>query len=275
VERKLSPLRRCRSTVPVSRPCEQERSGSSVKHIRLKSLFLFFFLLLTASFNCFVDAAYGNCLKTRRSTYGIALTFAGGAIVYKAKTQSVTALSSTEAEFMAAVLTAKLIKYLRMVLFELGFAQLMPTPIYEDNQAAINMIDAGRPTERAHHFEIQWFVIQEWHRRGDIILHHIPGVNDPADGLTKALGWVLSTRHARRLMGHMAPPSLPFPSDLVPTHGLSTVPSVSLHGWRATVHFFPFICRQRSESLSPLLSYRSDAHLHAHQGRVLGHKILV
>ena len=47
----------------------------------------------------FVDAAHAKDLQKRRSTTGVVITFCGGAIVWKSKTQSLTAGSSTEAEF--------------------------------------------------------------------------------------------------------------------------------------------------------------------------------
>ena len=50
----------------------------------------------------FVDAAHANELRKQRSTTGLVFTFCGGAVVYKSKTQSLTAESSTEAEFIAA-----------------------------------------------------------------------------------------------------------------------------------------------------------------------------
>ena len=64
------------------------------------------------------------------------------------------------------------------------------------------MINAGKPTERSRHIDIQYFAIQDWRQAGDIILKSIPGIINPADDFTKALGWVLHSRHARRLMGH-------------------------------------------------------------------------
>ena len=33
-------------------------------------------------------------------------------------------------------------------------------------------------------------------------MEHLPRIINPSDGLTKALGWVLLSRHARRGMGH-------------------------------------------------------------------------
>ena len=87
---------------------------------------------------CYVDAAHANDFRKRRSTTGYAFTLSGGVIAYRSKTQALTATSSTEAEFYAAVLAAKTALYLRSILLELGFEQNAPTPIYEDNEAAKN-----------------------------------------------------------------------------------------------------------------------------------------
>ena len=139
----------------------------------------------------YVDAAHVNDLRNRRSTTGYAFVLCGGAVSYRTKTQSITATSSTEAEFLAAVLAAKQAKYLRAILKELQFEQLLPTPIHEDNMSAIKMVNAlGKLT------------IQDWKDNGDIVTNFIPGVINPADVLTKPLGCVLHARHARRIMGH-------------------------------------------------------------------------
>ncbi|KAG7370163.1 reverse transcriptase RNA-dependent DNA polymerase [Nitzschia inconspicua] len=150
----------------------------------------------------YVDAAHANDLRNRRSTTGYAFVLNGGAIAYRSKTQTVTATSSTEAEFIAAVSAAKTAKYLRAVLHELSFPQLSPTPIHIDNVSAIQIINARKPTERSRHIDIQAFAIQDWKDNGDILMHHIPGVINPSDSLTKPTGWVLHSRHCRRIMGH-------------------------------------------------------------------------
>ena len=68
--------------------------------------------------------------------------------------------------------------------------------------AAIMIINAKKPTERSRHIDIQYFAIQGWKDAGDIEMHFIPGVINPADDLTTPLGWVLHSHHARRFMGH-------------------------------------------------------------------------
>ena len=85
----------------------------------------------------FTDAAFGNDLTRQQSTTGIVFTYCGGAIIYRSKTQTLTAGSSTEAEFIAAVTAAKITCYLRYVLKKLGEEQTEPTDIYIDNLSAL------------------------------------------------------------------------------------------------------------------------------------------
>lgn len=150
----------------------------------------------------FVDAAHANDLRTRRSTTGFGFIYAGAVVAYKSKGQTIVATSSTEAEFIAAVHAAKTARWLRSILLELGLPQTKPTVLYEDNQSTINIVNARHPTERSRHIDIQYFAIQSWKEQGSILLQHLPGIINPADDLTKPLGWVLHARHARRLMGH-------------------------------------------------------------------------
>jgi hypothetical protein len=157
----------------------------------------------------YVDAAHATDLTTRRSITGLVFMFGGGPLAYKSKIQSTVSTSSTEAEFLAAVHAAKIAKYLRSILLELGYPQLAPTTLYEDNAAAILMVNASRPTPRARHIDIQHFALQEWKANKEIVLSHIPGVINSADSLTKSLGSTLHFRHVRRLMGHYGAPWTP------------------------------------------------------------------
>ena len=88
------------------------------------------------------------------------------------------------------------------MLTELGYPPDSPTKIHEDNASTIAIVNSWTPTERTRHIDIRYFAIQDWKEQGDIVLLHIAGVINPADDLTKPLGWVLHTRHARRFMGH-------------------------------------------------------------------------
>jgi hypothetical protein len=152
---------------------------------------------------CFVDVAFANDFRNRRSTTGYALCLAG-TIIYRSKTQTVTALSLTEAGFYAAIAAAKVVRYIRAVLHDLGYTQNNPTSIYEDNKSAISIINSRTPTERSQHVATPYFAIQDWKADGSIVMEHMPGIINPSDDLTKPLGWVLHARHARHLMGHFS-----------------------------------------------------------------------
>ena len=129
-------------------------------------------------------------------------TLAGSAIVRRAKWQPTVATSSTEAELIAAVSAEKAAKHLRSIMDSFGVKQDGPTMIYEDNVAAILIANANKVTERARHIDIQYYAIQEWVTRKQVKLAHIKGIINPADALTKNLGWVLHNRHVTRMMGH-------------------------------------------------------------------------
>ena len=164
-----------------------------------------------------MDASYGTDLKNRKSVTGLAVMYCNTAIAWKSKLQDTVATSSTEAEFIAAVHTAKIVKYLRSVMKELGLLQSGPTKMLVDNKAAIDMINEKKPTPRSRHIDIQHFAVQEWRERGDLVMQHVPGIVNASDDLTKALAWILHNRHGRRLMGHFRPPFLAAPST--PTLG--------------------------------------------------------
>ena len=165
-------------------------------------------------FGMCTDAAHANEYFQSRSTTGYAGTLAGAAVVYRCKTQPITAQNTTESETVSANAAAKVAKYFRLVLKELGYPQPGPTPIYKDNDSTIKLVKHDCPTGQSHHINIRYFRLQQWQRLGDIVLKFLPGKVNPADCLTKALGWILFLRHAPYLMGHFGfKPSSPKPSS--------------------------------------------------------------
>ena len=81
-----------------------------------ESLFAFPVDINQPKLMAFVNVAYANDQCKRRSTTGFVFTYCGGTIVYYSKTQSITAISSTEAEFLAAISCAKIALYLRYII---------------------------------------------------------------------------------------------------------------------------------------------------------------
>jgi len=58
---------------------------------------------LCKPFITYTDACHGDCVDTGRSTPGFVTMMAGGAIGWYSKLQTIVALSTTEAEYMAAI----------------------------------------------------------------------------------------------------------------------------------------------------------------------------
>ena len=81
----------------------------------------------------YVDADWAGDLDSRRSTTGYVLMLGNTAISWKSKRQSILAMSSSEAEFVAASALVQEVMYLCCLLARLGFPQDGPTRIFEDN----------------------------------------------------------------------------------------------------------------------------------------------
>jgi hypothetical protein len=149
----------------------------------------------------YVDAEHANYSKTRRSLGAEVLCLAGAAVYYRAKWIIVICTSSTEAEFVVCVRAGKSARYLRSILNQLGLHQRSATLTYVDNLAAIMMANAGKPTERSRHIDVQYFALLQWVKDGDFFLVHVTGTCNPYDALTKIVCWIIHYRHCYRVMG--------------------------------------------------------------------------
>src|ERR1044072_8365062 len=84
----------------------------------------------------FVDSDYGRDLDDRRSTTGYVFTLAGGPICWKSSVQSIVAMSTIEAEYMAVAEAAKEALWLTGLVRELGVEQ-GGVRLHCDSQSAI------------------------------------------------------------------------------------------------------------------------------------------
>ena len=152
-----------------------------------------------------VDSDHAGDVQYRKSVSGIVIKLAGGVVLYKTSYQQVIAHSSTEAEFVAACDAGKYILYLRSLLEEIGLHQEEATILYEDNQGALLMANAQRPTKRTKHMDLKHFGLQEWVQQDLLLLHRINTSDNYADALTKALARTLFHRHMNFIMGRIVP----------------------------------------------------------------------
>ena len=152
-----------------------------------------------------VDSDYAGDNSHRKSVSGIIIKLAGGVILYKTQYQATIALSTTEAEFTAACEAGKYILYIRTILKEIGLEQDNATILYEDNQGALLMANAQRPTKRTRHMDVKHFAIQQWVAQDLLTMKRISTNDNYADVLTKATGRILFYRHIDHIMGYIKP----------------------------------------------------------------------
>ena len=136
----------------------------------------------------YTDAAHGDDLATRRSTTGFVFTLSGGPITWRSARQPIVTLSSTEAEYVAASTATQSGLWLRQILSDFHFPGLaQPLPLFTDSCSSIAIATNPFGTKRSKHIELRWHFLRDQIANGAITIQHIPGVDMPADGLTKPL----------------------------------------------------------------------------------------
>ena len=154
----------------------------------------------------YADSDWGLDSTHRRSVSGFIIMLAGAAVVYKTHYQRAIALSSTEAEFVAASDAGKMTLYVRSLLHDLlGFQQHHPTTLKTDNMGAHHMVSAGAPTKRTRHVDIRYFALLQWADSGQLRTEPIPTAHNVSDSFTKATERIKFHQHADIYMGRRPP----------------------------------------------------------------------
>ena len=136
----------------------------------------------------YVDADWAADVNTRRSVTGYVFTLAGGAVSWASRKQHSTALSSTEAEYMAASQATTEAIWLRNLRRELKQLEAPYSgPLLIDNQSAIALIKNAEFHERTKHIAVRYHFIRERYESGEIAIEYCPTGDQVADVLTKGL----------------------------------------------------------------------------------------
>ncbi|GJX80783.1 retrovirus-related pol polyprotein from transposon TNT 1-94 [Tanacetum coccineum] len=135
----------------------------------------------------FVDADHAGCQDTRRSTSG-SMQFLGDRIVsWSSKRQKSTAISSTEAEYIALSGCCAQVLWMRSQLtdYRFGFNKIL---MYCGNKSAIALCCNNVQHSRSKHIGIRFHFIKEHVENGVIKLYFVNTEYQLADIFTKALG---------------------------------------------------------------------------------------
>jgi hypothetical protein len=110
----------------------------------------------------YVDSNWATNKADRRSVSGYILTLGGCLVNWVSKTQATVALSSTEAEYVAASMCATEIKFIQMLLEEtIPGVVTRPATVLEDNTGCIHLMENQTVGNRTKHIDIKMHHIRE------------------------------------------------------------------------------------------------------------------
>ena len=135
----------------------------------------------------YVDAHFANSVDDRPSISGYAFMLAGGPISWQSRSQPTIALSTMEAEYMAAATATQEAFWLRFPLEEMELNVATPIVLREEKKACISFADHPGNRRNSKHIDYIHHFVKEGVQRGDIAMQYVMTAERIADIFTKAL----------------------------------------------------------------------------------------
>lgn len=123
----------------------------------------------------YTDSDLDKDVNDRRITGGMTFYVNGNFFTWASQIQRVVALSSCEAEFIAATMAACLGKWLIRLLTEITGPRVPLVTLFVHNQSALDLMKTLVVHGRSKHIEMRYHFIRECVENGDIIVIHISG----------------------------------------------------------------------------------------------------
>ena len=119
-------------------------------------------------FVTYTDADHAGNPDNGRSTSGYLVKMGSGAISWQSRLQSLVALSTTEAEYVAATTAGQEILFLRNLLTAFGYDLSSPSTLYIDNQSALQVAKNPEHHGRMKHLDLWYYWLRGEVERGSI-----------------------------------------------------------------------------------------------------------
>jgi hypothetical protein len=142
---------------------------------------------LLGPFACYSDVDYGGDKDNGSSTGGYVIKVGTGAISWSSKLQSVVTLSTTEAEYIAAVEAGKEMIWICNILSEFGYKVDRASIIKMDNQSAISISKNPEHHGNMKHLDLCFYWLRDTVESGFISPSYIPTSEMVANILAKPL----------------------------------------------------------------------------------------
>ncbi|UYV67664.1 hypothetical protein LAZ67_5001520 [Cordylochernes scorpioides] len=165
----------------------------------------------TGILKSYADASWSTT-HDGKSYGGYVLKLGEATIDWKSSKQPLVALSTMEAEMIAACESCCQIKWIINLLRELGEWNFMekPTAIYTDSQSLINWISSPKQSSRYRHINRKYHFLRDCYESRDICLLYKPSQDLVADIFTKDLSRDQMKKHLESLsIVGIKPRSLP------------------------------------------------------------------
>jgi len=134
----------------------------------------------------FSDADLGGCQLDRKSTSGGCQFLDGKLVSWQSKKQTSTAISTAEAEYVAAAACTSQIIWIQHQLRDYGY-QMKRTPLFCDSNSAIRICHNPVQHSKTKHIALRYHFIKDHIQEGNIEIHFVPTKQQFADIFTKAL----------------------------------------------------------------------------------------
>jgi hypothetical protein len=147
----------------------------------------------------FVDADWGGCKTTRRSTTGIAIKIGSALVNWSSKLQQSVTLSTMESEYIALSDSIKKSLWIQSIIQEIQNKNTAIILIRSDNQAAIKVAQGESNHIFSKHIDIRYHFVKDLTKAKKIDIKWINSKLNPADILTKPISKIDFNNHAQTL----------------------------------------------------------------------------
>ena len=136
----------------------------------------------------FSDSDFAGDCHDRKSTSGYIFFYAGMAVSWSSQKQSIVALSSCEAEYIAATSATCQAIWMYRLISELTSNGVSTARLMVDNQSAITLSKNTGHHNRSKHIDTHYHFIRECVEEKKIEISFVRTEDQLADMFTKALG---------------------------------------------------------------------------------------
>ena len=135
----------------------------------------------------YLDADWENCLDERKSTSGGAFFLGDSLVAWISKKQNFIALSTTEAEYIAAAACCTQVLWMVQALADLEIKYAEPIPLHCDSTSTISISKNPVLHSKTKHIPLRYHFLKDHIANKVVQLQYVPSTEQIVDIFTKPL----------------------------------------------------------------------------------------